>query len=539
MMDRPLLLKRLLWRAENVFGDKEIITRLPGGYHSYTYADYGRRTRQLAKALEGLGVRPGDRVGTLAWNHHRHFEAYFGVPCMGGVLHTINLRLFPEQIAFIVNHAGDRVLLVDPDQLPLVEELADRLETVEAFVVLGETVPPGTSLRPVYAYEELLADRPSDWEFPEFGEDAASGMCYTSGTTGDPKGVLYTHRSTVLHTLGLSLQDSFGVGEAMRLFLITPMFHANAWGLPFAAAMQGSTLILPGVHPEPRTYLEVIEDQRATHAVGAVTVGVLMRDAVEGAERAYDLSSLDVLWLGGQAPPRGLMEWWKTYSDTVIPQGWGMTEASPLLTYTALRSKYAGASEEERYRVRVKQGIPLPLAEIRLVGERGEDLPWDGKSVGEYAVRAPWTARAYYNDPRTAKSFVDGWFRTGDVGVIDPDGYVHLVDRVKDLVKSGGEWISSVELENSLMAHPKVAEAAVIGIPDETWMERPLACITPRGDVDRAELMEYLSARFAKWWVPTEYVFLHEVPKTGTGKFDKKALRARYADPAARREERR
>ena len=534
-MDRQLLIKQLLWRAERVFGDKRIISRtVDGDTVETTYAQFGVRARKLAQALGALGVRPGDRVGTLAWNTHRHFEAYFAVPCMGAVLHTVNLRLFDEQIAYIINHGGDGVLLLDPDQIPLAERLAGQLPAVRAYIVLADTVPE-TSLQPVYAYEELVGAQDGQLEWPEFPESTASAMCYTSGTTGDPKGVLYSHRSVVLHTLALCVHGSIGVREDSTFLAISPMFHANSWGIPFAAALQGATLVLPGPHPEPRHYLEMIERHRVTHAVGAVTIGVMMRELLERGAPGYDVSSLQALWLGGQAPPRGLMKWFRDTYDIAVPQGWGMTEASPLVTFTELKEKYRDAPEDLAYDVRGKQGLPVPLCEIKLVDEAGAELPWDGTSTGEYCLRSPWVASAYYDDPRSPASFdADGWFRTGDVGVIDPDGYVQLTDRSKDLIKSGGEWISSVELENALMAHPAVVEASVVAVPHDRWLERPLACVVTRSPVTETELREYLGERFAKWWVPEEFLFTDAIPKTGVGKFDKKVLRARFGDAAAR-----
>ncbi|GAA2536048.1 MULTISPECIES: long-chain fatty acid--CoA ligase [Pseudonocardia] len=535
IMDRPLLMKQLLWRAERVFGDKRIISRTGAGEDlSYTYAEYAVRARKLAQALTALGVQPGDRVGTLAWNTHRHYEAYVGVPCMGAVLHTVNLRLFDEQIAYIINHGDDRVLLIDPDQIPLVERLAPDLPGVQAYVVLAGEVPE-TTLSPVHSYEELLAAQDGKLEFPDFPETTASAMCYTSGTTGDPKGVLYSHRSVVLHTLALCLHGSIGVREEAIFLAISPMFHANSWGIPFAAALQGATLVLPGPHPEPKHYLELIDRHEVTHAVGAVTIGVMMRDLLERDDPHYDVSSLEVLWLGGQAPPRGLMKWFADTHGIVVPQGWGMTEASPLVTFTALKSKYEHVTEDEVYDVRGKQGLPLPLCEVRLVDEGDNDLPWDGKAVGEYHLRSPWMASAYYDDPRSPASYdAQGWFKTGDVGVIDPDGYVQLTDRSKDLIKSGGEWISSVELENSLMAHPAVAEASVVAVPHDKWLERPLACVVTRSPVTPEELTAHLLEHFARWWIPEEFLFVDAIPKTGVGKFDKKVLRARFGEADAR-----
>lgn len=533
MMGHQLLIQRLLWRAEHVFGDKQVIARTDEGVHRYTYAEFAVRVRQLSAALAGIGVRQGDRVGTLAWNTHRHYEAYFAVPCMGAVLHTVNLRLFEDQLRYVINHAGDSVLLLEPDQIPLVEQLAPDLPGVRAYVVMADRVPE-TRLSPIYAYEELLAAADGDFDWPEFDENTAAAMCFTSGTTGDPKGVVYSHRSIVLHTLGVCLQGSIGVREASTFLAISPMFHANSWGIPYAAALQGATLVLPGPHPEPRHYLELIEECRVTHAVGAVTVGVMMRDALASAPSRYDLSSLQVLWLGGQAPPTGLMRWWRDSYAVTIPQGWGMTEASPLVTFTELKEKHRHVGEDELDAVRATQGLPLPLCEVRVVDEAGRDLPWDGVSVGEFLLRSPWVAREYFDDPRSSQSFRDGWFHTGDIGVIDPDGYLRLTDRAKDLIKSGGEWISSVELENALMAHPAVLEAAVVAVPHDKWLERPLACVATTGPVSEPELKDYLAESFAKWWVPDEVLILPEIPKTGVGKFDKKVLRARFADAASR-----
>ncbi|MHA6796963.1 long-chain fatty acid--CoA ligase [Pseudonocardia bannensis] len=532
MMDRPLLINQLLWRGEHVFAEKEIVTRLPGAYHRYTYAQLGLRARRLAQALTRLGVGPGDRVGTLAWNTHQHYESYFGVPCMGAVLHTINLRLFPEQIAYVINHAADSVLLVEPDQLPVLEKIATQLRTVRAYVVLGEGPVPETSLAPVLGYEELLAAEDGDLVWPEFDENTAAAMCYTSATTGDPKGVVYSHRSVVLHSLNLALHGSIGVREEATFLPISPMFHANSWGIPHAAAMQGTKLVLPGPHPVADDYLDAIEREGVTHAVAAVSVGVMIRDALQRRDR--DLSRLQVLWLGGQAPPLGLIRWFRDRYGVEVPQGWGMTEASPLATFTAVKKRIREAGQDAVDRTLVKQGLPMPGIEVRLADESGAPLPWDGETVGEFLLRGPTVTAAYHDDPRTADSFVDGWFRTGDVGVIDPDGYLQLTDRAKDLIKSGGEWISSVELENALMSHPAVAEAAVVAVPDERWLERPLACVVAREPVTAEDLRAHLADRFAKWQLPDEFLVVPEIPKTGVGKSDKKVLRARFAEPASR-----
>lgn len=533
MMDRQLLLKAFLWRAEQVYGANEVVTAVGDASHRYTYERYAERVRRLAGALGALGIGAGDRVGTLGWNTYRHLEAYYAVPCMGAVLHTCNLRLFPDQIAYTIKHAGDRVLLVDADQLPLLEELRSKLDGVEAFVVMSDAVPE-TDLRPVHAYEELLAAATPVATFPDLDERAAAATCYTSATTGDPKGVVYTQRSMVLHSMVAALHGSFGVREDMSLLGISPMFHANSWGLPHAAVMQGTKLVLPGAHPVASTYLRLIEEERVTHAYGAVTVGIQVREAIEAHPGAHDLSTLEVFLLGGQAPPRGLMEFYEGHG-VHVPQAWGMTEASPLASWNYLRPAIAAADRETRYAARTTQGIPLPLVELQVVDDDGRPLPWDGESVGEFVLRGPWIAGGYWADPeRSAASVRDGWYHTGDVGVVRPDGYVRLVDRAKDLIKSGGEWISSVELENALMAHPKVAEAAVVSVPDDRWLERPLACVVPKATADPPtgeELRAHLAERFAKWWLPDRFEVVEEIPKTGVGKFDKKALRGRFALP--------
>ncbi|OLT41790.1 hypothetical protein BJF85_04370 [Saccharomonospora sp. CUA-673] len=525
MMDRPLQLKSLLWRAERLFGHKQIITRCDGGYRRYSYTEYGRRVRRLADALAALGIGAGDRVGTLGWNTDQHYEAYFAVPCMGAVLHTINTRFSPEQIAYVIGHAGDRVLLVSPEQLPVLEQIRDRLSSVKAFVVFGGGRPPETGLEPVYGYEELLADADENVEFPDLDENSPAGMCYSSGTTGDPKGVVYSHRSTVLHALMLCLHGSIGVAERETYLLVTPMSHVNSWGMPYACALQGATLVLPGVQPRPHHYLEAIEHARVSVCVAAVTVGLLMRHELESGHRAYDLESLHTLWLGGQAPPVSEMRWWQRVHGVHVCQGWGMTEASPLLTFTSLTSQFADLDDDQRFHRLGTQGQPMPLVEIKLVDDHDRELPWDGQHAGEILVRAPWVARAYYHNPRSADSFGGGWFRTGDVGVIDQSGYLSLVDRVKDLIKSGGEWISSVDLENALMGHPAVREAAVVATPDPVWLERPVAVVAADSPLTSDELTAFLRAKFPKFWLPDRFVFVEEVPKTGVGKFDKKLLR--------------
>ncbi|PXY25485.1 acyl-CoA synthetase [Prauserella flavalba] len=511
MMDRQLLIKRLLWRGERIFGDKRVVSRTASGYHEYTYTEFGHRVRRLAGALQALGIAPGDRVATLAWNTHRHLECYFAVPGMGAVLHTANHRLSEDQLAYTIDHAGDRAVFVDPDLVPLLESIADRLPSVRCYVVLGP-VPEDTTLTPAFSYEDLLAEA-APVGLPEFDENTAASLCYTSGTTGDPKGVVYSHRSMVLHALALCARGSAEIAEEDTYLVVTPMSHVNAWGTPYACTLQGATLVLPGIHPSPEDLLRTIHDRRPSTVVAAVTVGTMLKDAHERTGRRYRLDSLRRLWLGGQAPPAALTEWWRRNNDTVVVNGWGMTETSPIATFAENT---------------LTQGKPLPLVEMRITGEDGRELPWDGETVGELEVRSPWVAREYYDDPRTVDSFRDGWLRTGDVSVFAPDGSMQLKDRSKDLIKSGGEWISSVDLENALMAHPMVREAVVIAIPDDTWLERPLACVEAQGTVTAEELRNHLRIRFARYWVPDHIVFVRRIPKTSVGKFDKKRLRACY-----------
>ncbi|MFI5796621.1 long-chain fatty acid--CoA ligase [Streptomyces sp. NPDC051677] len=510
MMDRPLLTTRLLWRGERIFGDRLVVSRTDSGYHEYTYAELGHRVRRLAGVLRNLGIAPGDRVATLAWNSHRHLECYFAVPGIGAVLHTANHRLSEDQLAYTIDHAGDRVVFVDPDMVPLLESIADRLPSVRCYVVFGD-VPTDTMLNPVIAYEELMADA-NPLHLPEFSENTAASLCYTSGTTGDPKGVLYSHRSMVLHALALCAKGSAEIAEEETCLVVTPMSHVNAWGTPYACTLQGATLVLPGTHPSPETLLRIVQDRRATTVVAAVTVGTMLKAEHERTGRRYRLDSMRRLWLGGQATPAALSDWWRR-QGTEIVNGWGMTETSPIATF----------AQDTR-----TQGKPLPLVEMRITDEGGNELPWDGETVGELEVRSPWVAREYFDDPRSVDSFRDGWLRTGDVSVFAPDGCMRLKDRSKDLIKSGGEWISSVDLENALMAHPLVREAVVIAIPDDTWLERPLACVEAQGTVTAEELRSHLRTRFARYWVPDHIVFVRRIPKTSVGKFDKKRLRSHY-----------
>jgi fatty-acyl-CoA synthase len=444
-------------------------------------------------------------------------------------LHTVNIRLFPEQITYIVNHAADAVLFVDESLLAQLEPHAAALRTVRAFVVMGDGPLPDTRLAPVHRYEDLLGAAPESFDWPALDEHHAAGMCYTSGTTGHPKGVVYSHRALVLQCFAQAMADAFALSEADRVLSVVPMFHANAWGLPFSATMVGASQVYPGVQPTPRDVAQLIQDLRVTVTAGVPTVLLGLLQVLE--QESFDLSSLRAVPCGGSAVPESLLARFDALGITVI-QAWGMTETSPLATVSRPRSAMTDWSLERRRAVRAKQGMPLPGVETRVVGETGAPLPWDGTSVGELEVRGPWIAAAYYDDPRSADAFHDGWFRTGDVVTIDADGYVQITDRAKDVIKSGGEWISSVELENLIVGHPDVLEAAVIGLPHERWQERPLACVVPKPGqtLTREAILEYLAPRVARWWLPDDVVFVEGLPKTSVGKLAKRELRERFAD---------
>ena len=532
MMDYPLTITHFLERARRLYPRKEIVSKMPGGMHRYTYADFYARVMRLANALEGLGVGKGDRVATFAWNHYRHLELYFAVPCMGAVLHTLNIRLFPDQIAYIINHAADKVIFIDDNLLPAIERLQDRLPTVEHYVVMSDGGEVQTSLSPVHNYEELLQAADAQYAFPTLDENDAAGMCYTSGTTGNPKGVVYSHRAIVLHSLAEALADTFGITEGDVVMPVVPMFHANAWGMPFTATMVGAKQVFPGPHLHPRDLAELIQQEKVTITAGVPTIWIGLYSLLE--RERYDISSLRTMPVGGAAAPQSLIEGFEKQFGVPITHAWGMTEMTPLGTVSKLKSYLEELPEEERFKIRAKQGIPAPFVEIRAVDEEGNEVPWDGKTMGELQVRGPWVISAYYNDPRTAEAFQDGWFRTGDVVTIDPEGYIQIVDRTKDLVKSGGEWISTVELEGAIMAHPKVLEAAVIAVPHPKWQERPLAVVVPKEEfkdqVTKEEILESIRDKFAKWWLPDDIVFVDSIPKTSVGKFDKKVLREQFAD---------
>lgn len=526
--DFPLTLTAVLRHGSTVFGRSECLTWEGDRSRRATFAEIGANAARLANALTGLGVAAGDRVGTLCWNTQEHLEAYYAVPCLGAVLHTLNLRLPPGQLTHIVNHAADKIIMVDATLLPVLAPLAAELTTVEAYVVVG-TGDPALLARldkPVHAYEALLAAAEPDFDWPELDERAPASMCYTSGTTGDPKGVVYSHRSMFLHALGNLSTCSVGASEADRQFTVVPMFHVNAWGMPYGAFLTGASLIFPGRFMTPDALVDVVERERPTllAAVPTLWAGILQ----VGARREIDLSSLRLGTSGGAAIPRSLMEAFEQQHGVRIIQGWGMTETSPVGGMARPPVDVEPGTAEE-FDWRMRSGRVLAGVQMRIVDDAGTVLPWDGTSVGEIEVRGPWITGSYHRDPAPEK-FDDGWLRTGDIGTIDERGFFQITDRSKDVIKSGGEWISSVELENLLAGAPNVAEAAVIGIPDEKWTERPLAVIVRDGEASPEALAAFLDGKVASWQVPENWTFIDEVPKTTVGKFDKKVLRARYAD---------
>ena len=522
-----LNVKAFLERAQTYFPKNEIVSRRPdGSLFRYTYGDMGVRARRLASRLGELGIRPGDKVATFAWNSHRHYELYFAIPSYGAVLHTVNIRLADEHIAYIINHSEDVCVFADPDLLPTLERIAPQLNTVKAYVILGEEAPD-TPLAPVYLYEDLLRDGDPELAFGELDENAPAVMCYTSATTGNPKGVLYTHRGIYLHTSVLCFADTFAISEPDTFLPIVPMFHANAWGIPFATAWMGSKMVLPGERPRALDILELMESEQVTLAAAPVSVGIDMIGELQKKRR--DLSSLRALLLGGQATPKAVMDFFLAEFGVPIYTAWGATETTPIATFAHVKRHQLSWSDEEKIGIRVRQGMAAPGVEIKVLDDDGNRVPWDDQRVGEVYARTPWGATSYYNDERSAEGFVDGWWKSGDVAAIDPEGVLRLVDRAKDLIKSGGEWISSIDLENALMAHPGIREAAVVAMPHERWLERPVAYVVrdpeAEGAVGESELLEWLGPMFAKWWLPDRFVFVDEIPKTGVGKFNKRALR--------------
>ncbi len=534
MMDIPLTVTSIMRHGTTAYGSSQVVTLTPHGLRRQSYAETGARAARLANALRSLGVDGDQRVATLMWNNAEHLEAYLAIPSMGAVLHTLNLRLDPQVIGYIADHAGDDAVIVDATLVPLLVQVLPHAPAIRHVIVTkaeGETefAPPAelTALgRAVHSYDALLAAQPDRFDWPAVDERSAAAMCYTSGTTGHPKGVVYSHRSMHLHSMAVCMNGVFGLSEADRVLPVVPMFHANAWGLPYAAVLAGADLIMTDRFLQPEPLVKLIEEERPTLAGAVPTIwnGLLQHVRAHGG----DLSSLRVVPCGGSAVPHSLMEAYQKEFGVTILQAWGMTETSPL---GSVAHPTAGLTEEESWRYRDTQGRLMCQVEHRLVGEGGVILPCDGEAVGEIEVRGPWITGAYYKDDDPEK-FRDGWLRTGDVGTIDPLGFVVLTDRAKDVIKSGGEWISSMELENALMAHPAVAEAAVIGVPDDKWGERPLAAVV-RADgatVTADELRAFLADKVPRWQLPERWSFIDEVPKTSVGKFAKTRMRDAYAN---------
>jgi fatty-acyl-CoA synthase len=524
MPDFPLTVGHIFEHGRLNYADSEIVTAAEQGVRRVSFAQLADRVERLAAGLHRLGVRKGDRVATFAWNSQEHQEAYFAVPCMGAVLHTLNIRLFPEQIRYIVDHAEDSVILLDASLAPLLAPLLDDLRTVRSVIVLGGDGEHG--LESAVDYEELLAAEEPRFDWPSIEEPAAAAMCYTSGTTGSPKGVVYSHRSTFLHSLGVCSGEALALSQYDRILPVVPMFHGNAWGLPYAGWLVGADLVLPSRFVQADRLAALIADERATLAAAVPTV---WHDVLALArERALDLSSLRMIMCGGAAVPRGLIQVYEERFGVRVVQGWGMTETSPVASL-AFPPKKASADDALDYRATA--GRPVGGVEARIVDDGGAVLPRDGEAVGELEVRGPWVTAAYYRDPAPEK-FDGGWLRTGDVGSIDARGYITIKDRAKDVVKSGGEWISTLDLEFVILAHPAVCETAVIAAPDDRWGERPLACVVLEEGASATadELRAFLDGRVAKWWRPERWAFVDQIPRTGVGKYDKKVLRAQHAE---------
>jgi fatty-acyl-CoA synthase len=535
MMDMPLLISSLIVHADRHHGDAEIVTRtVEGPIHRYSYRDAHTRSRRLASALEKLGVKQGDRIGTLAWNTHRHMEVYYAAAGMGAVCHTINPRLFPEQIAYIANHAEDSYLFFDLTFVPLVEKLQEHLKTIKGLVVMTDRAHMPASLPDAICYEELLDSGSGDYSWPQFDERTASSLCYTSGTTGNPKGVLYQHRSTVLHAYAECMPDALGLSAADAVLPVVPMFHVNAWGLPYSCAMAGAKLVFPGAGMDGASLHELMESEEVTLSAGVPTIwmGLLAHLKQNNAR----FSSLNRTVIGGSACPPAMIRSFEEDYGVHVLHAWGMTEMSPLGTVCTFKHKHQDLDSEQKLALQNKQGRVLFGVDMKIVDADGKELPWDGKAFGDLLVRGPWILSDYYRGeggtPTRKDEAGDDWFPTGDVATIDPDGYMQITDRSKDVIKSGGEWISSIDLENTAVAHPAVAEAAVISVAHPKWDERPLLIVVKKQgeDVSRDDLLKFYEGKVAKWWIPDDVLFVNELPHTATGKLLKTKLREDYGD---------
>jgi acyl-CoA synthetase (AMP-forming)/AMP-acid ligase II len=532
MMDQPLLITGLIRYAAGYHADTEIVTKtVEGPLHRYTYAAAYERIQQLAHALRELGVQPGDRLATMAWNGYRHFELYYAISGIGAVCHTVNPRLFVSQIEYILNHAEDKYVFVDLTFVPVLEQLVSKLKSVKGYIVLTDRAHMSKSSLPnLICYEELIVGKPTHYDWPSFDEWTASSLCYTSGTTGNPKGVLYSHRSTILHTYSVNQADSLAFTARDSVLPVVPLFHVNAWGIPYAATMAGAKLVFPGPHLDPASLYELLEAERVTMTAGVPTIWFKLLEYLD--QTGKRLTALKRVLAGGSAVPIPIISAFEEKHGARVCHAWGMTEISPVGTEGTLKAAQEKLPKEERYRYQATQGRPLFAVELKIVDAMGKELPHDGKAFGDLLVRGPFVTSGYFNDPEASKAAFDkdGWFRTGDVVTIDHDGWVRIVDRTKDLIKSGGEWISSIDLENAAVGHPDVAEAAAIAVPHPKWQERPVLIVVlkPGAKLTREEMLRYLGDKVAKWSLPDDVVFVPELPHTATGKLLKSKLREQF-----------
>jgi len=531
MMDKPLLISDLIRHADRHHGATEIVSKtVEGGMHRYTYRDAHKRARQLAKALQSLGAKMNDRIGTLAWNGYRHFEIYYAVAGIGSIIHTINPRLFPEQIVYIGNHAEDRYIFFDITFAPLVEKLAPALKSVKGFIAMTDRAHmPKVNIPNLLCYEDLIEGQDDRLEWPTFDERTAACLCYTSGTTGNPKGALYAHRSTILHAYAAALPDALNLSARDTILPVVPMFHVNAWGLPYSCPLMGARIVFPGQHLDGKSLHELFESERVTMSAGVPTVWLGLLTYMKANKLKF--STMKSTVIGGSACPPAMIKTFQEDYGVQVLHAWGMTEMSPLGTVCTFKEKHAHVSAEERLALQNKQGRAIFGVDLRIVDESGKELPHDGKAFGDLQVRGPWIISSYFKG-EGGDPLKDGWFPTGDVCTIDPDGYIQITDRSKDVIKSGGEWISSIDLENIAVAHPAIAEAAVIGVRHPKWDERPIvvAVKKPGQEVTRDELLKFYEGKIAKWWMPDDVVFVPDLPHTATGKLSKLTLRQKLSD---------
>lgn len=533
MMDMPLMISGILRHGARCHGEREIVTRLPesGQIHRYGYGDAWTRTGQLANALtKAMKIKPTDRVSTIAWNSHRHFELYYGISGIGAVVHTVNPRLAPDQIAWMLDHAQSKAVFFDVQFAPLIDAVAQHAKNVKHWVVLGGSELASKNKVKTVSYEDLIGAHKPDFDWPQFDENAAAGLCYTSGTTGDPKGVLYSHRSTVLHAMATCASDVIGVGATGVALPVVPMFHVNAWGIPYATPMTGAKLVMPGAQLDGASLHELIETEKVNYVAGVPTVWLGLLQYLRENNKRID--TIERVLIGGSALPEALLRAYEDEFGVRMQQGWGMTEMSPLGTVNTPLPKHEGLSRDEEVKVKLKQGRLVYGVDMRIVDDEGVELPWDGQSSGHVHVRGPWIASGYFRGAGRESFTDDGWFKTGDVAHLDSDGYMTITDRSKDVIKSGGEWISSIDLENAAMGHPDIAMAAAVGMPHTKWQERPLLVVQllPGKEPNPQSIMEYLEGKVAKWWIPNGIEFIDEMPIGATGKILKTRLREIYKD---------